>query len=114
MSVKFQITLPDRLAAQIQVAARRAKVSRAEYIRDCVEERLRETDGRRPSTDPLASITGIGDSEETDLASRVDEILYGTDPPEMKGWLPPFVRHDSVSGHLCGQSGPTFRVWPQS
>lgn len=99
MSVKFQITLPDGLAARIQAAARRLKVSRAEYIRDCVEERLRELRGPGLDGDPLASITGICDSEETDLSSRVDEIVYGTDPPEMKGWLPPFVRHDSLPGH---------------
>lgn len=96
MSVKFQITLPDSLAAQISVAARRLKVPRAEFIRDCVEQRLRELNGRRPPQDPFASIRGILDSDETDLSTRVDEIVYGTDPPEMKGWLPPFVRHDRV------------------
>jgi len=96
VSVKFQITLPDSLAAQIQVAARRLKVPRAEFIRDCVEQRLRELNGRRRRGDPFASITGIVDTDETDLASRIDEIVYGTDPPEMKGWLPPFVRHDRV------------------
>jgi len=36
MSVKFQITLPDALATQIQIAARRLKVPRAEFIRDAV------------------------------------------------------------------------------
>ncbi len=96
MSVKFQITLPDALAAQIRVAARRAKVPRAEFIRECVQERLRDLNGRRPGGDPFASIRGIVDSDETDLSSRVDEIVYGADPPEMKGWLPPFVRHDRV------------------
>lgn len=96
MSVKFQITLPDALATQIQIAARRLKVPRAEFIRDAVAQRLRELNNREPDWDPFASIRGIADTEETDLSSRVDEIVYGTDPPEMKGWLPPFVRHDRV------------------
>jgi metal-responsive CopG/Arc/MetJ family transcriptional regulator len=96
VSVKFQITLPDPLAAQIQITARRLRVPRAEFIRDCVEHRLRELKNSKRPWDPFASITGIADTDETDLSSRVDEIVYGTDPPEMKGWLPPFVRHDRV------------------
>jgi len=102
VSVKFQITLPDRLAADLKVAAKRLKVPRAEFVRDCLEVRLREVKNRK-RTDPLASITGICDSDETDLSSRVDEIVYGTDPPEMKGWLPPFDRHFRTAGFqiLC-------------
>jgi hypothetical protein len=29
-----------------------------------------------PKSDPFDSITGLVDSEETDLASQVDQILY--------------------------------------
>jgi metal-responsive CopG/Arc/MetJ family transcriptional regulator len=76
MSVKFQITLPDDLAVALKRAAVREKVPLAQLIRETMKARLRE----RKSTakgDPFASIDGIVDSEETDLSSRVDEILYG-------------------------------------
>ena len=52
-----------------------AGVSAAEFIRETVEERLRRR-ARREETDPFATITGLVESEETDLASPVDEILY--------------------------------------
>lgn len=50
MSVKFQMTIPDGLAARLK---------------------------REAARNPFASITNLVDSEETDLSTRVDEILYG-------------------------------------
>lgn len=75
MSMKFQVTLPEALLLELKQVAAEAGVSAAEFIRETVEERLRERAGRG-ETDPFASITGLVESEETDLASRVDEILY--------------------------------------
>ena len=75
MSMKFQVTLPETLLLELKRVAEEEGVSAAEFIRETVEERLRRRVGRE-GTDPFASITGLVESEETDLASRVDEILY--------------------------------------
>ena len=75
MSVKFQITLPEALAARLKPAAAQQKMPLAQFIRETMEVRLRRP-AARGYRDPFASITGLLDSAETDLASRVDEILY--------------------------------------
>ncbi len=75
MSLKFQITLPEDLAAEMKVAARAQGVPLAQLIRATMEEKLREAKPAR-SKDPLAWMDGLANTEETDLASRVDEILY--------------------------------------
>jgi metal-responsive CopG/Arc/MetJ family transcriptional regulator len=75
MSVKFQITLPDDLAVALKRAAAQEKVPLAELIRQTMEAHLRDR-RRRNARKPLGAITGILDTNETDLAARVDEILY--------------------------------------
>jgi hypothetical protein len=74
MSVKFQITLPDDLALAMKQAAAREKLPLAQLIRETMQIRLRH----KPASggDPFASITDLVDAPETDLAERVDEILY--------------------------------------
>ena len=74
MSHKFQITLPEDLAVELKQEAARQGVPLAEFIRQTMRERLRVASVSQ--RDPLASITGIVDGAETDLSSRVDEILY--------------------------------------
>ena len=74
MSHKFQITLPEDLAAELKQEAARQGVPLAEFIRQTMRERPRAAAVSRK--DPLASITGIVDGAETDLAARIDEILY--------------------------------------
>ena len=77
MSHKFQITLPDDLAAELRKAAAGRGIPLAEFIRQVMRENLRQSRSRsRDQRNPLASIAGIVDREETDLASRVDDILY--------------------------------------
>lgn len=75
MSVKFQITLPDDLAAALKQAAAREGQPLAQLIRETMVSRLKERrkTGRK---NPFAGITGIANSDETDLAARVDQILY--------------------------------------
>ena len=75
MSVKPQITLPDDLAVELKSSAARLKIPVTQWIRETMEARLQELKAEKNS-DPFASITGIIDSQETDLATRVDEILY--------------------------------------
>jgi hypothetical protein len=75
MSLKFQITLPDTLAARLKREAARQKRPLAEFIRETMEERLRRPKGES-WRNPFESVTDLIDSNETDLSTRVDEILY--------------------------------------
>jgi hypothetical protein len=75
MSVKFQITLPEQLMAELKRESEKTGVSVAELIRHTMDDRLRA--GRRPlKRDPFEAIDGLVASDETDLASQVDRILY--------------------------------------
>ena len=77
MSQKFQITLPDDLASELKQEAARHGVPMAEFIRQTIREKLRQSRSlSRGNKQPLAAIVGIVNSDETDLAARVDEILY--------------------------------------
>ena len=75
MSLKFQITLPEDLAAELKSTASRLRVPLAQFIRQTMQEKLRQA---KTSTtkDPFAWMDGLAETDETDLASRVDEILY--------------------------------------
>lgn len=75
MSMKFQITLPDDLALALKETASRERVPLAQFIRETMVIRLRERKSA-PGSDPFASITGLVDAPDTDLAANVDEILY--------------------------------------
>ncbi|MEP6962085.1 MAG: hypothetical protein ABI995_08400 [Acidobacteriota bacterium] len=74
MSVKFQVTFPAPLMAQLKRESKRLDVSVAEFIRQSAEIRLREKRTNGSVMDPFAAITGLVDSKQRDLASRVDEI----------------------------------------
>jgi metal-responsive CopG/Arc/MetJ family transcriptional regulator len=77
MSHKFQITLPDDLASELRHEAAQRGVALAEFIRQTMRERLRQSRSHpRENKPPLAAIVGIVNSDETDLAARVDDILY--------------------------------------
>ena len=77
MSHKFQITLPDDLASELRQEAAQRGVALAEFIRQTMRERLRQSRSRsRENKPPLAAIVGLVNSNETDLAARVDDILY--------------------------------------
>ena len=80
MSVKFQITFLDELASQLREAAAGLHISPAQFIRETMEDRLRQMKANELPGDPFASIRGIVDSAETDLSSRIDEILCGEEP----------------------------------
>ena len=61
--------------AELKHAAEKMGLSAAELIRQTMTDRLRtRKEGRK--SDPFDSITGLVDSEESDLASQVDQILY--------------------------------------
>ena len=76
VSVKYQITLPEELAFRLKEAAVRRQIPMAQFIRETMEDKLRQSDTGKRSRDPFSRIRGIVDSPETDLSTRVDEILY--------------------------------------
>lgn len=75
MSVKYQIVLPDALAVELKRVAEKLKVHRSQLIRDAIEARLKTYHHSRVQ-DPFSNITGLVESGESDVSSRMDEILY--------------------------------------
>lgn len=76
MSTKFQVTLPVELASDMKFVAARLRIPLAQFIRDTMQERLQlEASKAVVTDDPFAGVTGLID-DESDLSSRVDEILY--------------------------------------
>ncbi len=77
MSVKYQITLPERLAEEMRATAARLKVPLAQFIRETMEDKLRDLKSRKRKERPLEWMEKLRvDIPDTDLSSRVDEILY--------------------------------------
>jgi hypothetical protein len=76
VSVKFQITINEDLAAELRSAAKKHNVSLAEFIRQTMRERLRAARESGPQ-DPFAWMDGLAKAPDTDLSTRVDELLYG-------------------------------------
>jgi cytochrome c553 len=77
MSVKYQITLPEPLADEMRATAARLKVPLAQFIRETMEDKLRALKSRKRGERPLEWMRGMAKGiKDTDLASRIDEILY--------------------------------------
>ena len=77
MSVKFQVTLPDDLSSDMKSTAARLRIPLAQFIRETMQDRLRELKPQRKGEPPFAWMKKLRvDIPDTDLASRVDEILY--------------------------------------
>jgi len=57
--------------------AQRLKIPLAQFIRETMEDKLRELKSRKRKAGPLDWMNKLRvDIPDTDLASRVDEILY--------------------------------------
>ena len=57
--------------------AERLKVPLAQFIRETMEDKLRELQSKEHTEAPLSWMKGMAKGiKETNLASRVDEILY--------------------------------------
>ena len=77
VSVKYQITLPEPLAEEMRTTAARLKVPLAQFIRETMEDKLRELKSRKRKAGPMDWMKGMATGiKDTDLASRIDEILY--------------------------------------
>ncbi len=80
MSVKFQMVLPEDLAARMKAVAAAKKIPLAQYVRETMEERIKN-ESRPDGMHLFEWLRGRGtDIKEADLAARVDEYLYGGDP----------------------------------
>jgi hypothetical protein len=76
-STKFQITLPGELASEMKTTAARLQIPLAQLIRETMADRLAELKAASKSKNPLGWMDGLAsDLADTDLAARVDEILY--------------------------------------
>ena len=75
MSLKFQITLPEDLAADLKTSAAKLRIPLAQFIRETMEEKLKQMKSSG-ATHPLAWMEGLAVTDETDISSRIDEILY--------------------------------------
>ena len=77
MSLKFQVTLPGELASEMKSTAAQLKIPLAQFIRETMQDRLRELKAQRKGEAPFEWMKKLRvDIPDTDLASRVDEILY--------------------------------------
>jgi hypothetical protein len=77
MSLKFQVTLPGELASEMKSTAAQLKIPLAQFIRETMQDRLRELKAQRKSEPPFEWMKKLRvEIPDTDLASRVDEILY--------------------------------------
>jgi len=77
MSVKYQITLPEPLAEEMRATAARLKVPLAQFIRETMEDKLRDLKSRKCGERPLEWMEKLRvDIPDTDLSSRIDGILY--------------------------------------
>lgn len=69
--------MPEPLAEEMRSTAQRLKIPLAQFIRETMEDKLRELKSRKRKTGPLDWMKGMAKGiKDTDLASRVDEILY--------------------------------------
>jgi len=80
--MKFQVTFPDAFAEEARVVSARLKIPLAQFIRDSMEQRLKELRNQGGGRRLLERFNGAINTGESDLASRVDEILYGANPHE--------------------------------
>lgn len=75
MSVKFQMVLPDDLAEDLKRKAAAMEIPAAEFVRQSVRERLKQMN-KGKGKHPFGDLIGLADMDETDLSTRVDELVY--------------------------------------
>lgn len=56
MSHRLQVLIPDDLAARVQQAAERGRVSKGEWVRRALKRSLAE---ERPARDPLSALAAL-------------------------------------------------------
>ena len=79
MSSRLQIPIPEELEARLQKAADSARVSKGEWIRRAIEERLERQAAAIPG-DPLAALKGL-EAPTADIDDVLAEIVGGRSRP---------------------------------
>jgi predicted transcriptional regulator len=75
MSNRLQVLIPEDLDGRLRKAAERARVSKGEWVRRAIEERLERQAAALPA-DPLAALAGL-DAPTADIHEMLAEIERG-------------------------------------
>ncbi|HUF76227.1 MAG TPA: CopG family transcriptional regulator [Longimicrobiales bacterium] len=75
MSHRLQVLVPEELDARLRKAAGRARVSKGEWVRAAIEERLAREPGAR-TPDPLAALERL-EGPTADIEDMLAEIEAG-------------------------------------
>jgi hypothetical protein len=73
MSKRLQVLISEGLDRRVRKAAQRRRVSAGQWVRDAIEQALRED---RPAADPLASLSALG-GPTGDVEQMLAEIEAG-------------------------------------
>ncbi|MGH7542449.1 MAG: CopG family transcriptional regulator [Gemmatimonadota bacterium] len=73
MSYRLQVLIPESLAARLQKAADRSRLSRSAWVRRVIERALEE---ERAVRDPLTSLSGLN-APTGDIDQMLTEIEAG-------------------------------------
>ena len=75
MSNRLQVLIPEELDGRLKKAADRARVSKGEWVRRAIEERLERQSSALPE-DPLAALGSL-DAPTADIDDMIAEIEAG-------------------------------------
>ena len=75
MSNRLQVLIPEDLDSRLRKAADRDRVSKGEWVRRAIEERLERQRSDLPA-DPLAALEGL-DGPTADIDDMIAEIEAG-------------------------------------
>lgn len=75
MSHRVQILVPDELDSRMRKAAGRSRVSKGEWVRVAIEEKLTR-DARSAPADPLAALAGL-EGPTADIEDMLSEVEAG-------------------------------------
>lgn len=73
MSHRLQVLLPEGLAARVQKAAERSRLSRSAWVRRVIERALED---ERAARDPLTALSGLN-APTADIDRMLSEIEAG-------------------------------------
>ena len=73
MSHRLQVFIPEELDARIRKAARRLRVSKAEWVRQALEATLQSASSQQDDADPLSRLGSL-DAPTADIDQMLSEI----------------------------------------
>ena len=76
MSHRLQVLIPETLDVRIRMAAKRARVSKGEWVRRAISRSLRESSAKVAEGDALSCLAAL-DAPTGDLDQMISEIDQG-------------------------------------